>query len=237
MSYQTISNRQVWTFILAATITCFSCKKSKEAASCPKDVSLKGKISKTASGGYQYRSSGGGTFVLKTDFNGINVLHDDYNGFKVSFWGDTDEEGDQWNTSGNQENLNGTHIKNRVGNVRSFIFPDDAKMTFVASGEQLPLIQVSIYEGNECHRIIANCLYVSISSTGDAAKAKQLDDAEPDGETSTIEFTTDGLQWINIYDEQTPGNKIMNRVLLGEIFRAFPNKVDDYYDDPRLGHT
>ncbi|MCR6721176.1 MAG: hypothetical protein NVV59_13035 [Chitinophagaceae bacterium] len=115
--------------------------------------------------------------------------------------------------------------------------PDGAKMTIVASGEYLPVIQISVYEGNECHRIIADCLYASISSTGDAAKAKQMDDAEADGETSTIEFLTNGLLWLNIYTENTPGNKIMNRVPLGELDKLNPSNVHDHYDDPRFGHT
>jgi len=33
------------------------------------------------------------------------------------------------------------------------------------------------------------------------------------------------------------GTKVNNRVMLGEIKRSLPNNVNDFYDDPRFGHT
>ena len=67
--------------------------------------------------------------------------------------------------------------------------------------------------------------------------AKSLDDAEADGETATFELTATGLLLYNIYHEDEPGNKVYERVMLGELSRSQPNMVNDYFDDPRLGHT
>jgi hypothetical protein len=106
----------------------------------------------------------------------------------------------------------------------------------VSAGEAGLLISVSIYDGDESHRINSSCKTVEHSSIS-ATTAQQLDNAEPDGETGTFEFTSTGLLYVNIYTEEVAGNKIMNRVLLGEIIRSNPNQVNDYYDDPRLGHT
>jgi hypothetical protein len=64
-----------------------------------------------------------------------------------------------------------------------------------------------------------------------------LDQAQADGETSTLEITQTGLLYVTIYTEDQPGNKIMNRVELGSLVNGKPNQVNDLFDDPRLGHT
>ena len=52
---------------------------------------------------------------------------------------------------------------------------------------------------------------------------------EPDGEAGGFEFTSTGLLFVNFYTEDVQGQKINSRVPLGEIFRATPNQVVDYY--------
>ena len=83
---------------------------------------------------------------------------------------------------------------------------------------------------------MATCNTVSESTTT-GSLAAQRDNEEADGETSTIEITATGLTWANIYTENTPGNKVNEYVLLGKLVLANPNQVNDFYDDPRLGHT
>ncbi len=224
------------TCLLIGVLLFTACKKDKDPNACPKSVALKGKlVASSVPGQYSYTTSGGGHILINPGKQ-IVITHDNYPGFKVEFWGDATGLNGQVITSGNHENLNGKHIKDRVGSRRSFVFPDGAKITLVAGGEVEALISVSIYEGSESHRIGALCANVEHSSV-DLPLTQQMDNAEADGETSTIEFITGGLLWVNIYKEDTPGNKVNSRVLLGELKSNNPNQVNDYYDDPRLGHT
>lgn len=109
----------------------------------------------------------------------------------------------------------------------------------VAASEAGALISISIYEGGEAHHINANCNNQNVPEYSGIKEsmAKQLDDAEADGETGTFEFTPTGLLYENIYTENTPGNKVGNRVPLGELEHDNPTKVNDLFDDPRLGST
>jgi hypothetical protein len=134
------------------------------------------------------------------------------------------------------ENLNGKHIKDRLGNNRSVVFPDGTKITLEAAGEAGALQAVSIYDGAESHRINATCVTLEYSAL-DAAAAQAMDDAQPDGETSTFIISPTGLIFKHIYIETTPGNKVPSSQKLGELYLNNPNQVTDYYDDPRLGHT
>ena len=183
---------------------------------------------------YTFKTSGGGT--IKIDLDGsISIGHKDYPGFKIEFWGDTSRDGREV-TSGNHENLNGKHVKDRIGTRRTIIFPDGAKITMVAEGNVGPLISVSIYDGAESHRINAVCGSLAHSSTT-ASEAKQLDDDEADGEAGTFEFTETGLLFVNVYTENVVGDKAEDRRPIGELNRNNPNQVNDFYDDERLGHT
>ncbi len=227
-------------FFLLAILMFSSCKKDKEAGErkneCGLVVDPKGKLNfDAAEGVYNYRTSGGGQILIKLNAH-IKIMHESYPGFKMEFWGLVSQSGPTGILSGNHENLNGKHIKDRHGSRRTIIFPDGAKMTIVTAGEYEQILSVSIYEAGEAHRIAGPCNTVLLSTT-DAAEAKKLDDAEADGEAGSIELTPTGLIWWNDYTEPTPGNRTEQKVKLGEILRSRPDLVNDYYDDPRLGHT
>ncbi len=231
-----ITSLRIAALLLGVALLVMACKKEKDPAPdpCANQVPPLGNLIYRTDGQYAYATSGGGRILIDMDGH-ITLTHDDYPNFKIEFWGIVSLPGGDIN-SGNHESLNGKHIKDRVGNRRTFIFPDGAKITMVAAGEAEPLISVSIYEGNEGHRIMATCNTVSESTTT-GSLAAQRDNEEADGETSTIEITATGLTWANIYTENTPGNKVNEYVLLGKLVLANPNQVNDFYDDPRLGHT
>jgi hypothetical protein len=183
---------------------------------------------------FNYKTAGGGRISIYLN-KSIRITHDDYPGFSLEFWGGVVLNG-QSIISANHENLNGKHIKDRIGSRRSVIFPDGAKITFVADGEQGALLSVSIYENAQAHHINMRCLKLEYS-TSSGSISKKLDDAEADGETSSFEINSTNLLYFNLYMENTPGNKVNDRYDLGRLTRAFPSQVNDYYDDPRLGHT
>ena len=200
-------------------------------------VSAKGRMTEKIVDGkktFHYTTNNGGTVDIDIT-NGIIFKSADYANFKYESWGNV-TVGNGIQISANHENLNGKHIKDRIGTRRTIIFPDGAKVTYVAQGEQLPLISVSIYDGNEIHYINTACNTLEYSSPN-SKFAQQLDDAEADGETATFEITATGLLFSSIYLENVAGNKIPAAYPLGEIFLDNPTQVNDYYDDPRLGHT
>jgi hypothetical protein len=184
--------------------------------------------------GYTFHTSGGGIIIVDRQ-NYIKYMHDAYPGFNISWWSDATVNGQPVN-SAEHESLNGKHIKDRSGSVRTLLFPDGAKLTLVTDGEVGPVLSITIFDGKEVHHINTACNTLEYSTT-DSPFAKALDDREADGEAAIIEFTTSGLLYVNLYFEATPGNKVMNRVVLGEIFRDDPSRVNDDYDDPRYGNT
>lgn len=231
-------------FLLLLILSLSSCKKDKndkEEEKLPvfgncKPVTPAGHISQAStSGPYTFRTNGGGIIIVDPD-KGITIRHDSYTGFSLEFWGDIDMPGGGIKTSANHENLNGKHIKDRKATRRTIIFPDGAKITFVSNGDRGTLLSVSIYDGEEAHYINPTCNSLEYSSIN-ASISKQLDNLEPDGETSAFEFTPGGLLYFNQYNEESAGNKVVDYYKLGEIYHDQPKAVNDYYDDPRLGHT
>lgn len=221
-----------------------ACSKNKDdkpdslpAASSCQPVAPASRLSfDPASGKYTYQSTGGSKVVIDMTSN-IILTTSLYEGFKIEFWGDyssTTGEG----YAGNHENLNGKHIKDRKGLRRSVMMPDGLKITLVSKGPGFEdvLESISIIDGNSAHYINMICGKLNYSGNS-AALAEQLDNREADGETSTIEMSSTGLLWVNIYQEDAPGVRMANREELGELNRANPTQVRDYYDDPRLGHT
>lgn len=91
----------------------------------------------------------------------------------------------------------------------------------VAEGTEKTLVSISIYDGDQGHHINATCSTLEHSSV-DGELAQKLDEEEADGETGTIEFTPTGVLFVNIYNEDTPGNKATNRIKLGELFKDNP---------------
>lgn len=223
--------------LLAVSLTIPSCKKDqqKEPETCIAVSPAGNRLVVVSDGVFAYKTSGGATIRIEPNA-AITIRYGDYQNFSIEFWGDTADTNGQIKTAANHENLNGKHIKDKLGSVRSIVFPDGAKITMTGDGVYGPLSAISIYDGAESHHINPRCNTLIHSSLSNSI-ALQRDEAEADGETATIEFTSTGLLYINIYTENSPGNKIMERVLLGEIFRNNANKVNDYYDDTRLGHT
>jgi hypothetical protein len=222
-------------FFLTTLFSISSCKKDKNEAEdkCP-SLPPSGHLAYTdGTKTYTYKTSGGGTINVAP--NVITIGHDSYPGFKIELWGGVVVDGTDVN-SANHENLNGKHIKDRMGSRRTILFPDGAKITIVADGEQGPIISISIYDGAEAHQISGSC-HTIVKSTSSSDEALQLDNAEMDGEAGGFEFTQGGLLYVNFYREDSPGNKVMDRVLLGEIFRDKPSVVNDYFDDPRRGDS
>lgn len=197
-------------------------------------VAPQGRLTKMAAAeSYNFKTNSGIniTFGLNSSFV---ITHDNYPGFKLELWGLSSITN---RLCGNHENLNGKHVKDRLGSRRTVVFPDGAKITLLAEGDYAsPLVSISLYDGNESHYFNMSCKTLEYSSNN-AEITQLLDEAEADGETATIEFSSSGALFVNIYNEAAPGTRVTNRVPLGEIFWAQPNRVDDYFDDTRLGHT
>jgi hypothetical protein len=227
---------------LLVMLSLAACKKDKQPVkpvlpvfgTC-KSVASSGRLSfSDPAGPYTYQTSGGGKIVI--DLNSIiTISHADYPGFKIEFWGVATVNG-KTNLSGSHESLNYKHIKDRFSARRTINFPDGAKFTFVTDGLQGPILSISIYDGAACYHINPVCKTLEYSGSS-AEITKQLDDLEPDGEAAAFEFTATGLLYLNTYTEEASGNKIPQRIPLGELNRAEPTQVKDYFDDPRLAAT
>ncbi len=229
--------------IIIILIIISSCKSDEELldegfpklGTC-KPVAYTGNLNQTITENtITYLTSGGGKIVMDQKNTIITITHADYQNFKIELWGNLVVNGKTLN-SANKESLNSKHIKDRLGNRRSIIFPDGAKITMVAAGLNEQLVSVSIHDGNEFHHINLTCNTLEYSSAN-SDYTKQLDDTEADGETCTFEFTETGVLFLNIYTEDVVGQKVEKRVPLGEIFKNEPTTTHDYYDDPRLSRT
>lgn len=222
-------------FVLLVSVILFpGCSKDKETEACQTKVIL-GKLSLLCDGRYEYLTSGGGRILINLKTTQVILSHRDYETFRLEFWGEH-LEGDVEVVNFNHENLNGKHIKDRLLPTRTILFPDGTKLTMASTSMGKMVHTISIYDGNESHQFDFASKKVKHGSL-DAAKAKQLDDAEADGEAGSFSFDNVGLEFFNSYDEVTPGNKVIKRLLLGTIVRSEATQVNDYFDDPRLGHT
>lgn len=215
----------------------FACTKKKDETQSPLNSCIavvpQGKLTKGASPAvFTYKTADG--WVITIDFdNSIILQHETIRHYNLELWGMV-MAGE---LSGNHENLLGKHIKDRLTNKRSIILPGGTKITLhVQDTYYFRLTAVSIYDGKDAHHINATCNTLVYSAT-DAAMTQKLDNEQADGETAALELSDSGLIFVNIYNETTPGNKVMERVLLGELFRDTPNRVNDHFDDPRLSHT
>lgn len=221
-----------------------ACKKNKseqtpEFDPCrPDKLKLKNGLFKATATDYEYQSPGGAVaFIAGASGNGLVVTlgYQEYCNFTYQLWGDG-EDGTLGPAS--HENLNGKHLKDKLGTNRSIIFPDGTKITLVATAPWYmgAVTTISIYEGRRAYRINLSTNKIEYDATNETA-AKNMDEAEADGETSSFEITATGLNFFNIYNEDTPGNKTMQKVNLGSIYKDSRTRVDDLYDDTRLDHT
>lgn len=182
---------------------------------------------------YEYTTCGGGTIQFSRGT--IMIGHLDYkNPFALELWGDDFDVGGTSRFI--HENLNGKHIKNGEGTIRTIIFPDGAKITVGKFDPEGAGYRLSIYDDRVLHVFDIETMQLTHSSRsrGDIAK---IDAQEPDGEASEFRFTKDGLVWENIYNEFIPGSRVNNRKVLGSLELDKPKQINDYYDDPRIGHT
>lgn len=218
----------------------FSCKKE----SVEKTLDLESCNAQTAQGHlsfnaatdiYTYNTRGGGVITINLK-SGIKITHSGYPGLVIDFWGELTPTPGSTLIGGNHESLNGKHVKDRLGLNRTLLFPDGTKLTMRAEGTIYDLVSVSILDIDEAHHFNVTCQTLNLSMV-DTEIAQQLDEMVADGETSTFEITSTGLLFVTVYQEDTHGNKVANRYVLGELEKANPNLVRDFYDDPRLGHT
>ncbi|WP_353129636.1 hypothetical protein [Parapedobacter pyrenivorans] len=222
-----------------------ACKKDKEdsgnqlpALGTCKSVAPRLGLTQVEEGTYQFRSAGGATIrIERKSKESLDIIlgFESYPNFTYEFWGDADP-GDLGPAS--HENLNGKHIKDRVGTNRTVIFPDGTKMTYVSTAPWYRggVTAISIYDGATVQHLNMTCFTLEYSAADDVF-AKQLDATQPDGETSAFELTETGLIFYNTYMEDTPGNKVYERVDIGSLAKDSPKQVNDFYDDERLGHT
>jgi hypothetical protein len=235
-AYFRIDTLRLFTGILL-TFLVLACNKKSDPEPQPQQcipVAATGHLSIISDTVFQFTTSGGGKIVIDRA-RWITIMHKDYANFKIELWGGLTDNG-RTRTAANHENLNGKHLKDRLGKRRTIIFPDGAKITLVCDSVYGAMRTVSIYDGDESHQLNLDCNTIAHSSTVQS-KAREMDAAEVDGETGEIIFTQAGLTFWNIYTEDTPGAKVDKKYLLGEIVRDKPSEVNDYFDDPRLGHT
>lgn len=153
--------------------------------------------------------------------------------FSVQLWGGNDSV-----AMALHENLNGKHVKNRKSSSRTFICSDNLKLTVTTDPKTGKLTRISIYDGQQVQIINLNCINMRlVYSEENSMFAQQLDYREIDGETSIFEITDEGMIWKLIYTENSVNKKTYETIILGQLVWAFPNQVNDLYDDPDLDHT
>lgn len=171
-----------------------------------------------------YLTSGG--YTIRIDEHTITVT-DPLDMNTVEHWGDP------------HENLNGKHIKDWEGSRRTLLLGDGTKITMHASGAQDVVHSTAIYDQAQNVQIanVGNTVMHSGTSLADTLCRER---AEYDGETAR--FATDAQTGIatydQVYDEDAAFERTPNTQPLGSTGgHANPNQINDYYDDPRLGHT
>ena len=186
---------------------------------------------------WRYTTQGGWTVSITANGGTVTIVNPHYGvvGTKVEFWGNM--PGDPNESTFAHENMNGKHIKDRVGNQRTIHTLDGAIITLNVNPN---LGRISIYDHDQSHRLdrVGNALVVARS----CACAFYEEALEPDGEASGFVIDGEGYLWRNLYDQDvtgdgSPGPKVPNVQPLSRVIESNPNQVNDYYDDPRLGHT
>jgi len=132
-------------------------------------VTTAGTLSATSiSNLFTFASSGGGYIVFEVGGT-VNIRHRDYPNFEIQFWG-----GQKYHTF-DHENLNGKHIKDWLGDRRTILFPDGAKMTLVVAGtgQDRRAVSLTIYDGPQVHRfdLQTGALEFSSDSSADLARS------------------------------------------------------------------
>lgn len=178
----------------------------------------------------QYITSGG--YLLSIDLHTIQI-QDPISRNKVEHWGDP------------HENLNGKQIKDWAGAAgwdgsrRTIMLGDGTKVTMEATGPMGVVELTSIYDGDQNVQIDNSentVQHHGVDPTDTAAR----DAAQYDGEASqfTTNTNTGVAIYTTIYNEDATFQVVPFNVQLGQTGGcANPNTTNDYFDDPRLGHT
>lgn len=170
-------------------------------------------------------------YTIKIDLHTITVT--DPQGMNtVQHWGDP------------HENLNGKHIKDWGGEPdwdgsRRSILIGGAKLTMHAAGAHGVVLETAIYDGDRNLRF-TNTNNTLVHFAVDADDTAARDAAEYDGETAAFDTDPQALtaRYRNLYNEDPAFQRVEGERMLGTTGGcANPNQVNDFYDDPRLGHT
>lgn len=203
-------------------------------ATCKSVTPISGASGPDAAGNFTLRTSGGGKIIVNPELY-ITIEYDSYPNFTLELWGTVDINGQKKN-AGTHENLNGKHIKDRLASTRTILFPDGAKLTVIAEGVYQRIVSVTLFDGDKVHHINSICNTLEYSGSS-AIVAQWLDAEQPDGEAGGFEITSTGLIFYNSYTENVKGTKENDRYNLGGLEKGKLNLINDYYDDPRIGHT
>ncbi len=235
-----------YSFYFAIIISFFACKKETQeevenTCSSIQEVNPVGNLLYNSSTNTYTYKIGNGINIIISNYQSIKITNDSIAGFHLDFWGSAmDSINNIERMDASHENLNGKHIKDRLSTVRTLILPDSTKLTFYTAVDSFyysPLLSLSIYHKNECHRFNLKCNKLIYSMDTSLSVSNSIDSLEIDGEAGTIEFKADSILFVNIYNETIPNNKIFNRVPLGVTFKSNLANVNDLFDDTRLGHT
>lgn len=190
-------------------------------------------------GNYEFNSGKGtsvkiGTGIVQNNHATLVVTITYNETTTYQLWGGEDPNSPH---AAQHENFNGKHIKDRIGNNRTIILPDGTKVTLVSAGPAASVTSVTIYSGGTVQHFNANCNKLEYSVSNNPFIAQRMDDLQADGETSLMEDTPDEVWLYNIYNEDTPCNRVYQRVNMASRPKNIPTQVNDLYDDPRLAHT
>ncbi len=191
-----------------------------------------GFLTQTGGAGTAIRYITSGGYLLQIDLHTISI-QDPISRNKVEHWGDP------------HENLNGKHIKDWAGAAgwdgtrRTILLGDGTKITMEAAGPQGVVELTSIYDGEQNVQI-NNATNTILHHSTELADTQSREAAQYDGEAS--QFTTNVItgvaDYITTYNEDSSFQMVSFNQQLGITGGcANPNNVNDYFDDPRLGHT
>src|SRR5690606_29806584 len=210
---------------------------SQTGETCDETPQARGGLVRLANEILEY-SSRSGLWTVRVDQYQVIVTRKMGSAYQAKWevWGDP------------HENLNGKHIKDWEGTRRTLILDDGTKITMDSEGPHGVVHTTSIYDGAQSHEI-GNAGNQIRHSCVHAQTAAQRDAEEIDGEAAHLVIlrspaSVAGSLFVeNIYTEaEGEGGGIertFNPAMLGETGEADinPNQVNDYHDDPRLGHT
>lgn len=193
-----------------------------------------GRLQTTGPNAWIYMTNGN----WRVDIVGWTITIRDPDGrVKIENWGSTPATQLGPGAAMGHENLNGKHIKDWLTQRRTNLLPDGTVITLDGVGPTTG--RVSIYDVDQTHRL-ANTVGEA-TLVWSCAHPMFGEAEEADGETSRLRDDGTGWVWEMVHDQAgpdgTPGPKVPNNQPLARTVFDNPNQVNDYYDDPRLGHT